>query len=86
MDATFAIWYNREAKALHLAVDKGTKKVLCGWFDEQETTRAYYIMLMNIIVNYGIPKKIKTDKRGTFSINNVKTKKQVKYNAIWKNM
>ena len=77
MDATFAIWYNGEAKALHLAVDKGTKKVLCGWFDEQETTRAYYIMLMNIIVNYGIPKKIKTDKRGTFSINNVKTKSKL---------
>lgn len=77
MDATFAIWYNGEVKALHLAVDKGTKKVLCGWFDEQETTRAYYIMLMNIIVNYGIPKKIKTDKRGTFSINNVKAKSKL---------
>ena len=77
MDATFAIWYNGEARALHLAVDKGTKKVLYGWFDEQETTRAYYIMLMNIIVNYGIPKEIKTDKRGTFSINNVKTKSKL---------
>ena len=77
MDATFAIWYNGEARALHLAVDKGTKKVLYGWFDEQETTRAYYIMLMNIIVRYGIPQKIKTDKRGTFSINNVKTKSKL---------
>lgn len=74
MDAAFAIWYGGKAMALHLAVDKATKKVLYGWFDIQETTRAYYIMLMNLIFNYGIPKKIKTDKRGTFSINNVKTK------------
>lgn len=74
MDAAFAIWYGDEARALHLAVDKATKKVLYGWFDVQETTRAYFIMLMNLILNYGIPKKIKTDKRGTFSINNVKTK------------
>lgn len=74
MDAAFAIWYGSKARALHLAVDKATKKVLYGWFDFQETTRGYFIMLMNLILNYGIPKKIKTDKRGTFSINNVKTK------------
>ena len=72
MDAAFAMWYGNKARALHLAVDKATKKVLYGWFDIQETTRGYYIMLMNIIIKYGIPKKIKTDKRGTFSINNAK--------------
>jgi hypothetical protein len=72
MDAAFAIWYGNKTMALHLAVDKATKKVLYGWFDVQETTRGYYIMLMNIITIYGIPQKIKTDKRGTFSINNVK--------------
>jgi len=72
MDAAFALWYGNKARALHLAVDKATKKVLYGWFDTQETTRGYYIMLMNIIIKYGIPKKIKTDKRGTFSTNNVK--------------
>lgn len=74
MDAAFAIWYGEKARALHLAVDRATKRVLYGWFDIQETTRAYFIMLMNIILKYGIPKKIKTDKRGTFSINNVKSK------------
>lgn len=74
MDAAFAIWYSDKARALHLAVDKATKKVLYGWFDIQETTRAYFTMLMNIIIKNGIPKKIKTDKRGTFSLNNVKTK------------
>lgn len=74
MDAAFAVWYGEKARALHLAVDKATKRVLYGWFDIQETTRAYFLLLMNIILKYGIPKKIKTDKRGTFSINNVKTK------------
>ena len=74
MDAAFAMWYGQKVRALHLAVDKATKRVLFGWFDIQETTRAYFSMLMNIILNNGIPKKIKTDKRGTFSINNVKTK------------
>ena len=74
MDAAFAIWYGEKARALHLAVDKATKQVLYGWFDIQETTRAYFVMLMNIILKHGIPKKIKTDKRGTFSINNVKSK------------
>lgn len=74
MDAAFAMWYGKKPRALHLAVDKATKNVLYGWFDIQETTKAYFIMLMNIVLKYGIPKKIKTDKRGTFSINNAKTK------------
>ena len=72
MDAAFALWYGNEPRALHLAVDKATKKVLYGWFDIQETTRGYYRMLMEIIIKHGIPKKIKTDRRGTFSINSVK--------------
>ena len=74
MDAAFAVWYGNKVRALHLAVDRATKKVLYGWFDVQETTRAYCIMLMNIVLTYGKPIKIKTDKRGTFSINNVKIK------------
>lgn len=74
MDAAFAMWYGEKPRALHLSVDKATKRVLHGWFDIQETTRAYFIMLTNIILKHGIPKKIKTDKRGTFSINNAKAK------------
>lgn len=69
MDAAFAIWFGTEVTALHLAVDRGTKKVLAGWFDFQELTRGYMILLMNTLFQYGRPKKIRTDKRGTFSIN-----------------
>ena len=52
---------------MHLAVDKGTKKVLFGWFEYEEITRAYFILLFHIIMNYGIPKRIKADNRTTFS-------------------
>ena len=67
MDASPKIWFGEVVTHLHLAVDKGTKKVLCGWFEYEEITRAYFILLFNIIINYGIPKRIKTDNRTTFS-------------------
>jgi len=66
MDACFKLWFNDITSALHLAVDKGTKKVLFGWFEFEELTRAYFILLYNIIINYGIPNKIKTDNRYSF--------------------
>ena len=75
MDAAFWIWFGTEETALHLAVDKATKKVLSGYFDYEETTMAYLIVLMNMILNFGIPAKIKTDKRNSFSINNTKSAK-----------
>lgn len=75
MDASPAIWFGLIVTYLHLAVDKGTKKVLFGWFEFEEITRAYMILLYNIIINYGIPEKIKTDNRNSFSNqeNNVDT-------------
>ena len=75
MDAAFWIWFGTEVTALHLAVDKATKKVLFGWFDYEETTNAYLIVLKNMIKCFGIPKKIKTDKRSSFSINNARSSK-----------
>lgn len=67
MDASPKIWFGDIITHLHLAVDKGTKKVLCGWFEYEEITRAYFILLFNTIINHGIPKRIKTDNRTTFS-------------------
>lgn len=75
MDAAFWIWFGNDETALHLAVDKATKKVLYGWLDYEETTHAYLILLMNIILCYGIPNKIKTDKRNSFSVNNARSSK-----------
>ena len=75
MDAAFWIWFGTEETALHLSVDKATKKVLSGYFDYEETTNAYLVVLMNMIIKFGIPKKIKTDKRNSFSVNNAKSSK-----------
>lgn len=67
MDACEKKWFGGIVSYLHLAVDKGTKKVLFGWFEYEELTRGYFILLFNMIINYGIPKKIKTDNRNSFS-------------------
>lgn len=69
MDACFKLWFGNIASALHLAVDKATKKVLFGWFEYEEITRGYFIVLYHILINYGIPYKIKTDNRSSFSTN-----------------
>lgn len=69
MDACFKVWFGGVVSALHLAVDKGTKKVLFGWFEYEEITRGYFVLLYNIIINYGIPAKIKADNRNSFSNN-----------------
>ena len=61
MDACEKIWFGNVVTYLHLAVDKGTKKVLFGWFEYEELTRGYFVLLYNIIINYGIPEKIKAD-------------------------
>ena len=67
MDACEKVWFGDTVTYLHLAVDKATKKVLSGWFEYEEVTRGYFVLLYNIIVNYGIPARIKADNRNSFS-------------------
>ena len=69
MDACSKLWFGNIVSFLHLAVDKATKKVLFGWFEYEELTRGYYVVLIHILLNYGIPYKIKTDNRSSFSTN-----------------
>ena len=69
MDACKKMWFGGIVSYLHLAIDKGTKKILFGWFEYEEITRGYFILLYNIIINYGIPARIKTDNRNSFSNN-----------------
>lgn len=76
MDACNKIWFGEVPSYLHLAVDKATKKVLFGWFEWEEITRGYYVVLFNLIINYGIPQKIKADNRSSFSANNAKNKEK----------
>ena len=76
MDACQKLWFGGISSFLHLAVDKATKKVLFGWFEFEEITRGYFVVLFHIIINYGIPVKIKADNRSSFSANNAKNKKK----------
>ena len=76
MDACQKLWFGGISSFLHLAVDKATKKVLFGWFEFEEITRGYFVVLFHIIINYGIPVKIKADNRSSFSANNAKNKEK----------
>lgn len=69
MDACSKLWFGNIVSFLHLAVDKATKKVLFGWFEYEEITRGYFVVLCHMLLNYGIPYKIKADNRSTFSTN-----------------
>ena len=69
LDACSKLWFGNIVSFLHLAVDKATKKVLFGWFEYEELTRGYFVVLFHILLNYGIPYKIKTDNRSSFSTN-----------------
>lgn len=69
MDAASYQWFGNIVTYLHLAVDKGTKKVLYGYFAMQETLYAYNIILWELLHRYGKPLLIRTDKRGCFNIN-----------------
>jgi len=75
MDAAFYLWFGDEETALHLSVDRATSTFLAGYFDYEETTDAYLILLYMQSVNYGFPKGIKTDRRNSFSINNTRSSK-----------
>lgn len=79
MDACEKYWFGGIVSYLHLAVDKATKKVLFGWFEFEEITRGYYVLLFHIILNYGIPAKIKADNRSTFSANNARNKSKKRF-------
>jgi transposase len=76
MDACQKIWFGGIPSYLHLSIDKATKKVLFGWFEFEEITRGYFVVLFHIIINYGIPVKIKADNRSSFSANNAKCKEK----------
>lgn len=75
MDACSKVWFGNIVSALHLAVDKASKKVLFGWFEYEEITRGYFVVLYHILINYGIPYKIKTDNRSSFTTNKKDKKK-----------
>lgn len=66
MDACIHPWFGSQKSALHAVIDDATGNVLGLYFDEQETLNGYYNITHQLITKYGIPYKIKTDKRTVF--------------------
>lgn len=67
MDGSIHLWFGDKKSCLHLAADKATNRIVGGYFDWQETLHGYYTVFHQILTNYGIPSKFKTDNRTVFN-------------------
>lgn len=76
MDGSSHLWFGDKKACLHLAVDKATNTIVGGYFDWQETLNGYYHTFYQILVNYGIPHKFKTDNRTVFNYMHVNEDKR----------
>lgn len=66
MDACIHLWFGNAKTALHAAIDDATGNLVGLYFDTQETLNGYYNITKQILMEYGIPYKFKTDKRTVF--------------------
>ena len=67
MDGSSHLWFGDKKACLHLAADKTTNTIVGAYFDWQETLNGYYNVFKQILENYGIPAKFKTDNRTVFN-------------------
>lgn len=67
MDGSIHLWFGDKKACLHLAADKATNTIVGAYFDWQETLKGYYTIFKQILENYGIPAKFKTDNRTVFN-------------------
>ena len=66
-DGSIHAWFSDIKTCLHLAIDKATSTIVGAWFDKHETLNGYYHVFYQILTNYGIPYKFKTDNRTVFN-------------------
>lgn len=66
MDASKHIWFGKQKAYLHAAIDDSTGKVVGAFFDTEETLHGYYSVTYQMLKKYGIPCKIKVDRRTVF--------------------
>ena len=66
MDASLHLWFGDTKCQLHIAIDDSTGSIVGAYFDEQETLKGYYNVLHQILVEYGIPYMLFTDRRTVF--------------------
>jgi hypothetical protein len=71
MDASIHPWIPdvapHEKWALHLAIDDAGSVVLAAHFEGQETLRGYYRLFEKILLDYGCPEELYTDRRTVFA-------------------
>lgn len=67
MDGSIHNWFGSDKTCLHLAIDLCTGSIIGGFFQKQETLRGYYTIYKQILEQYGIPYKFKTDNRTVFN-------------------
>jgi transposase len=66
MDASIHLWFGKRRCALHTAIDDATGMIVGAYFDWEETRNGYYHITRQFLTKYGVPVKIKTDKRTVF--------------------
>lgn len=76
MDGSIHLWFGDKKTCLHLAADKATNHIVGAYFDWQETLNGYYHVYEQILLNYGIPNKFKTDNRTVFNYNTLNEDKR----------
>lgn len=76
MDGSIHLWFGEKKACLHLAADKATNTIVGAYFDWQETLFGYYNVLKQILENYGIPAKFKTDNRTVFNYHRLSEEKR----------
>lgn len=76
MDGSIHLWFGDKKVCLHLAIDKATSTIVGAWFDKQETLNGYYYAFYQILMNYGIPYKFKTDNRTVFNYTSISPEKR----------
>lgn len=66
MDASEYEWIKGQIWHLHLAIDDASSKAVGGYFDHEETLYGYYQTFKQVLMNYGIPALLYTDRRTVF--------------------
>ncbi|WP_342275224.1 hypothetical protein [Spiroplasma endosymbiont of Cantharis lateralis] len=69
-DASNHQWIKNLKCHLHIVIDKASKRILAGYFSEQETTESYYNIYKKAFKHYGLPKLNVSDNRNVFSSKN----------------
>ncbi|MDR2266224.1 MAG: ISNCY family transposase [Christensenellaceae bacterium] len=67
IDASTHCWFGDGKSSLHIAVDDATSKIMAGFFDTQETLYGYFKTLKEVLLKYGVPSTILSDKRTVFT-------------------